>query len=305
MTPLFPEPPRGAHAPAADRTAALPGMSGPTLRRRGGLTALAALLALGVAAPARAAADEFTGLVHPQQDLTLSVHVAGVVERVLVTVGQPVRAGQVLLVQDARLQQIEQARRQQIAADDSELQTIERRRVALEGLLRDATTLYEQAGTVSRDELVKLRMELDSTAGRAEQLREAKKREAAELALARREQEMRQLVAPIAGVVTLVKVRTGEWAAPGEPIVRLVDASSCELRVHVSPAAARRLRAGQTVPVQIEDAALAAPVKGRVGFVSPVVDAASGLVEVHVQLPNADRRIRPGVKARLRVEGAA
>jgi hypothetical protein len=62
--------------------------------------------------------------------------------------------------------------------------TIERRRAALEGLVKDATTLYEQAGTVSRDELTKLRMELDATGGRGEQLREAKKREAAELALA-------------------------------------------------------------------------------------------------------------------------
>jgi multidrug efflux pump subunit AcrA (membrane-fusion protein) len=36
-----------------------------------------------------------------------------------------------------------------------------------------------------------------------------------------------------------------------------------------------------------------------------VVDAASSLVEVRVQFSNADRRIRPGVKARLRVEGAS
>lgn len=290
MTPLSPNPPAAAAATA----------------RRRLLAAGAAALALVWAVPALAAgAAEFTGIVYPQQDLTLSVHVAGVVDRVHVSVGQAVRAGQVLLTQDARLQQIEQDRRRLIAADASELQTVERRRSALAGLVRDATTLYEQAGTVSRDELTKLRMELDATEGRVEQLREAKRREAAELALAAREQEMRQLVAPVAGIVTLVKVRTGEWAAPGEPIVRLVDASSCELRLHVSQAAARRLRAGQSVPVAIEDPAFAAPVGGKVSFVAPVVDAASGLVEVRVQLPNAERRIRPGVKARLRVEGAA
>jgi multidrug efflux pump subunit AcrA (membrane-fusion protein) len=50
---------------------------------------------------------------------------------------------------------------------------------------------------------------------------------------------------------------------------------------------------------------VAAAVSGRVTFVSPVVDAASSLVEVRVQFSNADRRIRPGVKARLRVEGAS
>jgi multidrug efflux pump subunit AcrA (membrane-fusion protein) len=46
-------------------------------------------------------------------------------------------------------------------------------------------------------------------------------------------------------------------------------------------------------------------VAGRVTFVSPVMDAGSSLVEVRVQIQNADRRIRPGVKGRLRVEGAS
>lgn len=256
-------------------------------------------------AAVQAAPVEFTGIVHPQADLTLSVHVPGVVDRVHVSVGQAVRAGQVLLSQDSRLQRIEQERRRLIVGDASEQQTIERRRIALEGLVKDATRLYEQAGTVSRDELTKLRMELDATSGRGEQLREAKKREAAELALAERDEAMRQLVAPVAGVVTMIKVQTGEWAAPGEPILRLVDASSCELRVHVSQAAARKLKAGQTVAVQVDDPAVGAPVNGRVSFVSPVVDAASSLVELRVQLPNPERRIRPGVKARLRLETGA
>jgi RND family efflux transporter MFP subunit len=269
--------------------------------RRALSAALCALL-LG-SAPAHAAVAEFTGIVYPQSDLTLSVHVPGVVDKVMVQVGQAVRAGQVLLRQDARLQRIEQERRRLIAGDDSELQTIERRRAALAGLVKDATTLYEQAGTVSRDELTKLRMELDATGGRGEQLREAKKREAAELALAEREEAMRQLVAPIAGVVTMLKVQPGEWAAPGEPILRLVDASNCELRVYVSQAAARRLKNGQRLSVLVDDPAGAAmPASGKISFVSPVVDAASALVEVRVLLPNADRRIRPGVKARLQVE---
>lgn len=278
----------------------------PARRRALPATLAGALLVLGLACatvPAAAAPAEFTGIVYPQHDLTLSVHVPGVVDRVMVRVGQPVRAGQVLLSQDARLQRIEQERRRLIAGDATELQTIERRRAALEGLVKDATTLYEQAGTVSRDELTKLRMELDATGGRGEQLREAKKREAAELALAEREEAMRQLVAPIAGVVTMLKVQPGEWAAPGEPILRLVDATQCELRVYVSQAAARRVKAGQTVRVLIDDPAdVAMPVSGQVGFVSPVVDAASALVEVRVTLPNKAGRIRPGVKARLQVE---
>jgi RND family efflux transporter MFP subunit len=255
-----------------------------------------------LALPGLAQAAEFIGIVHPQRDLRLSVHVAGVVEQVLVQVGQRVAAGQVILRQEARLQTGERERRRIVLADTSELRSVEQRGQMIAGLVRDAEALYERAGTVSRDEVVKLRLELEAASGRAEQLREAEKRERAELDLAEREVALRELRAPIAGVVTSVERQAGEWAAPGEALVRLVDETVCELRVNVSPAAARKLSAGAVVPVRLDDSALSGPVNGRVIYVAPVVDAASTLVEVRVQIANAERRIRPGVKARIRVE---
>jgi RND family efflux transporter MFP subunit len=269
------------------------------------LRAGALACALLAAAGTRAQGAEFIGIVYPVRDLALSVHVAAVVEQAPVAVGQRVAAGQLILRQDSRLQEAERERRRVILQDRGELDSTEQRRRLIEGLVRDATALYERAGTVSRDEVTKLRLELESATGRVEQLRQAKRREQVELDLAERELALRELRAPVAGVVTMVKVQGGEWAAPGEAIVRLVDETVCELRVNVSPAAARRLATGATVAVRVEDPAVAAAVSGRVTFVSPVVDAASSLVEVRVQFPNADRRIRPGVKARLRVEGAS
>jgi RND family efflux transporter MFP subunit len=269
------------------------------------LRAGALACALLAAAGTRAQGAEFIGIVYPVRDLALSVHVAAVVEQAPVAVGQRVAAGQLILRQDSRLQEAERERRRVILQDRGELDSTEQRRRLIEGLVRDATALYERAGTVSRDEVTKLRLELESATGRVEQLRQAKRREQVELDLAERELALRELRAPVAGVVTMVKVQGGEWAAPGEAIVRLVDETVCELRVNVSPAAARRLATGATVAVRVEDPAVAAAVSGRVTFVSPVVDAASSLVEVRVQFSNADRRIRPGVKARLRVEGAS
>jgi RND family efflux transporter MFP subunit len=256
-------------------------------------------------AGAHAQGAEFVGIVYPVRDLTLSVHVAAVVEQVPVAVGQRVAAGQLILRQDSRLQEAERERRRVILQDRSELDSTEQRRRLIEGLVRDASALYERAGTVSRDEVTKLRLELESAAGRVEQLRQAERREQVELDLAERELALRELRAPVAGVVTMIKVQGGEWAAPGEAIVRLVDETVCELRVNVSAAAARRLAPGAGVAVRVEDPAVPAPVPGRVTFVSPVIDAASSLVEVRVQFQNADRRVRPGVKGRLRVEGAS
>lgn len=254
---------------------------------------------------ARAQGNEFIGIVYPLREAMLSVHVAGVVEQVQATLGQRVAQGESLLVQDARIQQSEVERRRIVFRDDSELRTTEQRRAIIAELVANAEALYKQAGTISLEELMKLRLELVSVSGRLDQLREAKKREAAELQLAERERDLRALVAPMPGVITLLKVHPGEWAAPGEALVRLVDDANCELRVNVAQAAARRLAVGGRVSVKVEDPALPAALAGRVSFISPVVDAASTLVEVRVQFTNPDRRLRPGVKARLRVEGPA
>jgi len=209
-----------------------------------------------------------------------------------------------LLQQHAQIQQAEQQRRRIIAEDDAELRASEQRQTVLDTMVQSAQGLYEQAGTVSRDEVQKLRLELQATIGRVEQLREAKKRERVELDLADKEQALRELRAPQAGVITMIKVQAGEWATPGDAVMRLVDDSVCELRVNVSPAAARQLGVGARVSVRLDDAAVREPQVGRVSFVSPVIDAASSLVEVRVQMPNAQRRIRPGIKARLQLEGA-
>ena len=296
---------RPRSVPDGPGSSAASGTAVPSLAQRasGRCASLALWVAsVALALPGLTHAAEFIGIVHPQRDLRLSVHVGGVVEQVMVQVGQRVGAGQVILRQDARVQAGERERRRIVLADTSELRSVEQRREMIAGLVRDAEALYQRAGTVSRDEVVKLRLELEAASGRAEQLVEAKKRERAELDLADREVTLRELRAPIAGVVTAVERQAGEWAAPGEALVRLVDETVCELRVNVSPAAARRLATGATIAVRLDDSALPGPVNGRVIYVAPVVDAASALVEVRVQIANAERRIRPGVKARIRVE---
>lgn len=270
---------------------------------RSGIAPMALCLFLTLLAAPPAAAREFIGVVHPTRDLTLSVRVNGVVDRVHVKVGQRVKAGQTLLELDAALQRIELDRRRTILEDASEQASVEERYRILERLHKDASQLYEQAGTISREELMKMRIELVTLGGRRDQLRIEKQRERHEFELARQERQMRLLEAPIAGVVTAVEVDVGEWATPGQPVVRLVDESEVELRVDLSQAAARRLKVGDGVQARLDDLGADGAVSGRVSFLSPVADAASGLVEMRVRIPNADRRIRPGVKGRIRIEG--
>ena len=262
------------------------------------------LAMLLVISPVLAPAQSFVGVIYPTRDLTLSVSVSGVVSNVPVKIGQRVRSGQPLLELESDLQAIELRRRRTILEDRSEQVSIEQRHGILERLFQDANKLYEQSGSISREELMKIQMELVTVAGRRDQLQLEKRREQHEVDLAQQERQMRVLTAPVAGVVTSIQVDTGEWATPGQPIVRLVDESTVELRTNLSQAAARLVKRGDAITVQLDDPAQPQPVQGRVGFLSPVADAASGLVEIRITIPNADRRVRPGVKGRIHLQAS-
>lgn len=260
------------------------------------IATLAGALLLG---PLAARAGDYPGLLQPLHDVTLSSGVGGVVASRRVRPGSQVRAGQVLMVLDDRLQSVEAQRRRVILDDTSELKATEERLRISRGLYEDAKKVFDKTGSISRDELARLEAEYLATQGRLEQLQAQKKRERLEQQGAEQEQQMRQLVAPVAGVVTKVDIEPGEFAKAGEPLVRLVDASTLVFKANLPMAAVGGLKPGAVVPVLVEDGAQVARVVARLTFVSPVADAASGLVEVRARIANPHNRLRAGSKALL------
>jgi RND family efflux transporter MFP subunit len=257
--------------------------------------------ALLAAAPLLAAAQDYAGLVQPRHDITLATGVGGIVAAKRVKAGSRVSAQQVLMVIDDRLQTVEADRRRVIMDDTSEMKATEERTRISRTLYEDARRVYDRTGAISRDELMRLEAEYAASQGRLDQLKAQKQREKLEHQGAVQERQMRQLVAPVAGVVTKADIEVGEWAKPGEPLIRLVDASLLVFKANIPMAAAARLKVADAVAVLVEDGAKVAAVGAKVSFVSPVADAASGLVEVRAEIPNPGNRLRPGSKAVLRL----
>lgn len=256
-------------------------------------------LCLGMTVAASAAAEEFVGIIHPLRDLTLSLGVGGVAASVNVEVGQKVRVGQLLLALDDRMQAVETERRRVVAEDLSELKALEARIDIVKGLYENARVLYEKTGGISHDELQKLELELIATEGRIEQLRAQEAREKLEYQGAEQERQSMRLLAPIDGVVTRIDLDVGEWSKPGEPALRLVNSEVCYLNVNVNRRAARGLNRGGRISVLVEGQPQ--PIPGRLTFVSPVADAASGLVELRVEFDNPRGQVRPGAIGRIRI----
>jgi hypothetical protein len=132
--------------------------------------------------------------------------------------------------------------------------TEERLRIS-RSLYDDARRVYDRTGSISRDELMRLEAEYAASQGRLDQLKAQKEREKLEHQGAVQERQMRQLVAPVAGVVTKVDIEVGEWAKPGEPLIRLVDASTLVFKANLPMAAVAGLQVADAVAVLVEDGA--------------------------------------------------
>lgn len=255
-------------------------------------------LMMGVA-QAQGSGPSLVGLVYPVADIQFGVPVAGVVQRVWVKPGQVVKEGQPLLELDSQTQKLEVQRRVLVAKDSSELEATQSRLKVLDEMLQLTEQVASRSQSVSKEELAKQRLERMSTHGRLQQLQVQKQREQVESQLAQAELAQRTVRAPRSGMLVEVLVEPGEWAKPGDAIFRLVDAKQVELRLNVPQAVARELRVGQRLSARFESGAAPVQAEGAVHFLSPIADAASGLVDLRVRFDNAKGLIRPGVKASL------
>ena len=254
---------------------------------------LAALMPLG------AKAKSFSGLIYPLHDITMSAGVSGLVMKRAVLPGQAVKAGQVLLQLDDRLQSIESNRRRIIFEDQSELQATRDRLRILDTLLHDASSGFKRTGSISKEELLRLEAEQLASRGRLAQLMEQKKREQLDYATAEGDRLQRHITAPISGVVTKVIPQVGEWAKAGDPMLLLVDTSVAILRLAIPHHPANALKVGAPQRIRLESGSSVAEVTGQIKFVSPVADPASGLVQVEISFNNPGRRIKTGIKGTI------
>jgi multidrug efflux pump subunit AcrA (membrane-fusion protein) len=106
-----------------------------------------------------------------------------------------------------------------------------------------------------------------------------------------------RILSPINGVVADRPVYPGEMAAPGTPLISIVDISSVVARANVPVSDAAYIKVGRPATVLLKDGNL----PGKVTVVSPQVDPASTTVEVWVEIPNTDERLKPGGSVRVSI----
>jgi membrane fusion protein (multidrug efflux system) len=118
--------------------------------------------------------------------------------------------------------------------------------------------------------------------------------------LARVQLEKAHIVAPFSGIVGLRHVSVGEYITAGQALVNLeaIDPVKADFRVPEKFLPA--IQVGQTIRIKV-DAFPDDSFEGKVYAIDPRLDVAGRSLLVRALVPNPDRRLRPGLFARVTV----
>ncbi|MEO6739307.1 MAG: efflux RND transporter periplasmic adaptor subunit [Chthoniobacteraceae bacterium] len=261
-----------------------------------------ALAALTMGAALRAA--DLPGLILPFREATLSTQVVGRVAQINFKDGDPVPADAIILELDKRAEEIEAARRKIIWELKAELETAAARVATVKHDYESTKSLGEKTRSVSKDELAKKALELRVAESEFEQISRREDIEKLEYEFAVEQVRRRELRAPHAGQIVEIVPKVGEVCEPRQPMVRFVDASQCYFVGNLDSTLGYEIKVAERLPITVSNGTGTIAVEGVVEFVSPVIDAATGLRRVKLLIDNKDGRVTPGSPATLALKPA-
>jgi RND family efflux transporter MFP subunit len=245
-----------------------------------------------------------SGSLVPQTRVEVRSKLPGRLERVLVTIGDRVAAGQVIASLDAR--EIDT----QVDAADAAVNVAKAALASAEASLSNATLELDRARNLfERGALPRQRLDAADTAHRAADAQRdlAQANLAQSAAAARRAREVRRdatLVSPIAGVVVQRNVDPGNLIAPGDsPIVAVADTRVLKLEAGVAELDAGRLRVGMPARVAVQ-ARPGETYEGRLAALAPEIDAKNRHFRVELRVPNPNDQLLSGMYATASIETA-
>jgi len=247
-------------------------------------------------------AADYPCLVEPHMVVDLSTAVEGVLERVDVSKGDAVHAGEAV----ARLESgVEEALVEQARARVGMHSAVLAREVSLQRNIEKherAVKLSSQK-FVSPDELDELRSAVDLA--RLELETERDNERLAEIELKRTEAQLEQRVirSPVDGVVVERYLNPGEFAQ-AQPIVRIAQLDPLNVEAVLPGDVYGSVVVGMPAIVHLHGAGDRA-IEAEVTIVEQVIDAASGTFGVRVEVANSDHAVPAGLECTLELGGGA
>lgn len=214
---------------------------------------------------------EFQGTADTDNNITLMGEANGSIERIAVTEGNYVEAGQLLLEVDAK--------------------AIQANRSQLESALDLAKTTYERQARLW-DQKIGTEMQFLQSKNQVESIEAQLQQLDANL-------ENFELRSPISGFVDQVFVKEGESMMPGSPMIRIVNLSSITVTADVSEAYVQAAKKGKDIEVRFPS--IDRTIQAKISAVGQVIDPANRTFKVEVNIPNKGGLIKPNMLAILKM----
>lgn len=217
----------------------------------------------------------------------VAAEAGGRVTEILFREGADVSTGQVLLrLNDRKLSASLQAAEASLARARTEAENLATQQERNEDLLA--------RGAISEQTYDDIRTAHEAAQAR---LQEAE----AQVRLSRERLEDATIRAPFSGRIGERFVDVGAYVATGDPLFQVVDDDPLEMEFSVSERYVGRLTQGQPVRLTVQSLP-DRTFRGRVTFVSPVVDPVNRTVKVKARIPNPAGELRAGQFANARLE---
>lgn len=208
--------------------------------------------------------------LRPLRRATLSAEVAGNLEELRVEEGDRIRRGEILARIDTR------ALEQNVA----EAEAVERRALAR---FERANRLFEKR-SITQQQLLDAVTDRDVATAR--------------LASARLALQKSSIRAPWEGEVARRRAEVGDYVAPGQPVLEILDSSRLKVRASAAAADVRFLTVGSPVSFHLEGREGEA-FSGELVRLAAELDPATRTLEVEAEIPNRKGRLKPGMFGRL------
>lgn len=253
---------------------------------------------------------EATGTVRARVSSVLSARVMGYIREIRVRAGDPVRAGQVVAVLEAReidsgLRQAEAAReeaRNGLPEVDNAIAAARAQLELAEATCRRMKSLFDQKSITQQEfdevEARRRMAQANFEMARAKRAQLEQKIRQADQAVAQAAvmKGYTEVTAPFNGTVIERKAEPGMLAAPGMPIVVVEQAGNYRLEAAVEESRLGRIRPGMAVEVVLDSSGEPRP--GRVEEIVPALDPGSRTFTVKISLSGG--LLRTGMFGRAR-----
>lgn len=245
-----------------------------------------------------ARAETVDAFLEPYRTVEISSPFRDRLDAVHVKDGETVKAGQLLAELGTRVLLAQRAQANEAStfhgAIDSAQALIKMRANRL-AMLQD----LDKSGNARPQEMITAQTELSMARSQLQTAIEEQQLKKLELAVIEAQLEEKKLRSPFDGVVVKVNRQVSELVggADQQPLMTLVQLDPLKAVFHLPQAVAYPMAKSKTVTLEEGDT----PIAGEVEYISPVINAQSGTVEVRIRIPNPQHKLISGGRCSLAV----